>query len=313
MEVSKPDFKSIYVSCLESISVKVIPIQTCPAKPENGTCTTASVHSDSIETTKFRLLSLPIEIRRMIYRYYFHNPLSDWCSKYHLVQGSKYCNIFCLKKCHTQILTVNHQIHDEATDCLYGDTFWHFSFKSFASKTGHKTVDSTFLRGFCSRPEFRFIRKVTIGVMFRTVMKESLRTLENENRLTINRKLLKKICKTLRRAPNLQTVKLLWHDKIDCGDWEKKQTCLSSLAKLQEQVRCDVFLGQESTAVHFPRNPVNTLNRGPSLSIQEELAKAKLNEYLNAVRGEYQASSRHKSSEGLEKTSTQNTIEQSFV
>ena len=311
MEISRPDFKSIHATCIDSSSAKVVPTQKHPAKPENRTCTTASVHLDSIETAKFRLLSLPIELRRMIYRYYFHNPLDSWKSRYRLVHDSKYCNIFCLRKCHTQILSVNHQLHDEAIEFLYGDTAWHFSFNSFASNPAHKTVvHGTFLQRFRSRPGFRFIRNVTIGVMFLTVMKASLRTLENRSRLRINRKLLRKICRTLCRAPNLRTVKLLWHDWIDCRDWEKKQTCLSSLSKLPEEVRCKVFLGRESTAVHFPTNPIDSRL---ALSIQEELAKAKLNEYLKAVRREYQASSQHKSSEGLENTSTQNTIEQSSV
>ena len=310
MEVSKPEFKSIYASCIDFSSAKVIPTQKYPAKTENETCTTASVHLNSIETAKFRLLSLPIELRRMIYRYYFHNPLDSWKSKYHRVQDSKYCNIFCLRKCHTQILSVNHQLHDEAIEFLYGDTTWHFSFNSFASKSAHKIVHGTFLRKFRSRPGFRFIRNVTIGVMFLTVMKASLRKSENRSRLRINRKLLRKICRTLRQASNLQTVKLLWHDWIDSGDWEKKQTCLSSLSKLPEKVGCKVLLGRESTAVHFPENPINSRL---GLSIQEELAKEKLNEYLKAVRREYQASSQHESAEGLEKTSTQNTIEQSSV
>ena len=312
MEISKPDFESLYTTCKDSTSGKVIPAQTCPAKPEKGTCTTASAHLHSIVTAKFRLLSLPIELRRMIYRYYFHNPVDQWRSKYHLVHDSKYCNIFCLRKCHTQILSVNHQIYDEAGEVLYGDTTWHFSFNSFASETAQKTVHGTFLRRFRSRPEFRFIRNVTIGVMFRTVMHPSFRTLENCNRLRINRKLLRKICRTLRRAPNLRTVKLLWHDWINCGDWEKKQTCLSSLFKLPEEVRCTVFLGQEAAAVHFPGYPTDS-RIDLSLSVQEELAKAKLNEYLEAVRREYQASSQHQSPKALEKTSTQNTIDQSSV
>ena len=312
MEMSKPDFESIYASCIDIISGKVIPKQTCPAKPEKGTCTTASAHIHSIVTAKFRLLSLPIELRRMIYRYYFHNPVDQSRSKYHLIHGSKYCNIFCLRKCHTQILSVNHQIYDEAVEVLYGDTTWHFSFNSFVSETARKTVPGTFLRRFRSRPGFRFIRKVTIGVMFRTVMRPSLRTLENCNRLRINRKLLRKICRTLRRAPNLRTVKLLWHDWINCGNLEKKQTCLSSLSKLPEEVRCTVFLGQESAAVYFPGYPTDS-RIDLSLSVQEELAKAKLNEYLEAVRREYQASSQHQSPKALEKTSTQNTIDQSSV
>lgn len=310
MEVFKPDVESIYASCIDSPSPKFVPTQICPAKPENETCKTASVHLHSIETAKFRLLSLPIELRRTIYRFYLHSPLDGRGSKYRLLHDSKYCNIFCLKKWHTQILLVNHQIHDEAIDLLYGDTVWHFSFNSFATKNPHKTVDDTFLREFRSRPEFRFIRHVTIGVMFLTVMKASVRTLENRNRLRINRTLLRKICKMLRQAPNLETVKLLWHDRIDCGDWEKKQTCLSSLAKLPEGVRCQVFLGPEATAVHFRENPI----RGRlDLSIQEEAAKAKLNDHLKAIRREHQASSHHKSPEGLEKTSTQNTIKQSSV
>ena len=310
MDVSEQDVESICATRIDSNSAKVVSPQICLAKPENGKYTTASVHLNSIQTAKFRLLSLPIELRRTIYRYYFHSPLEGWKSNYHLLHESKYCNIFCLKKCHTQILSVNHQIHEEAIEVLYGDTIWHFSFNSFASKTALRTVHDTFLREFRSRPHFRFIRNVTIGVMFRTVMNASFRTLENSNRLRINRKLLRMICEVLCGAPNLRTVKLLWHDKLDCGDWEKKQTCLSSLAKLPEQVRCMIFLGLESKAVHFSESPINSRL---GFSIQEELAKAKLNKYLEASRREYQASSRHKSPEGLEEISTQNTIEKSCV
>ena len=289
-----------------SSSVEVVLKQTYPAKTENGTCTTASVHLNSIETAKFRLLSLPIELRRMIYRHYFHDPLEGWRSSYRRVDESKYCNIYCLKKCHTQILSVNHQIHDEAIEFLYADTLFHFSFNSFVYKTRHKTVDCTFLRGFRSRPGFRFVRHVTIGVMFLGMKSYKSSRSEDRNRLRINRKLLKEISKMLRRAPNLRTVQLLWHDCIGRGDWEEKQTCLSSLAKLPEQVRCEVALGRESMAVHFPDAPGNS---HMSLSIEEELAKEELNEYLEDVREEYQTTSQHKSPEGLENTSTRDIIE----
>lgn len=306
MEVSRPNSKSVYSNCIDSNSAKVISSEICPAKLEEGICTTASVHLDSIKPAKFRLLSLPIELRRMIYRYYFHNPLNTWKSKYRLIQKSKYCNIFCLKKCHTQILSVSHQLYDEAIESLYGDTIWHFSFNSFVSETARKTVRDTFLREFCSRPAFRFIQHISIGVMFLTVMNPSLGTLEDRSRLRINRKLLEKICNMLRRAPNLRTVKVLWHDSIKVGDWEKKQICLRSLAKLPEGVSCKVFLGRESPALHFPEIPISTRL---ALSTDEGLAKAELNEYLEAVRREYQANSPHKSPEGSEGTSTQNAIE----
>ena len=310
MDISKPDVKSIYASRIDSNPAKVLSTQICRAKPENGKYTTASVHLNSIQTAKFRLLSLPIELRRIIYRYYFNSPLDGWKSNYRLLLASEYCNIFCLKKCDTQILWVNHQIYEEAIEVLYGDAVWHFSFNSFESRTAHRTVHGTFLRQFRSRPEFRFIRNVTIGVMFRTVMNVSFRTLENSNRLRINQKLLRKICEVLCGAPKLRTVKLLWHDKVDCEDWEEKQTCLSSLAKLPEHVRCMVFLGQESMAVHFSENSTDSRQ---GFSTQEELAKTNLNKYLEVVRREYQASARHKLPEGLEETSTQNTIEQSCV
>ena len=312
MDIFKPDVESIYMSCIDSSSCKFVPTQICPAKPEaeSITCTTASVQLDSIQTPKFRLLSLPIEIRRTIFRFYLHSPHEGWGSRYRLLHDSKYCNIFCLKKWHTQLLLVNHQVHDEAIDLLYEDTVWHFSFNSFVSKIADETVHDTFLREFRARPEFRLIRHVTIGVMFLNVMKEPFRTLENSNRLRINRKLLRKICKMLREAPNLQTVKLLWHDRIDCGDWEKKRTCLSSVAKLPEGVRCQIFLGPEANAVHSHKNSISSRL---GLSIQEEAAKAKLNDYLKAVRREHQASSHHKSPDGLEKTSTQNTLKQSSV
>ena len=246
----------------------------------------------------------------MIYRHYFHNQLESRSKSYRLVHPSKYCNIYCLKKCHTQILFVNHQIHDEAIEFLYADTVWHFSFNSFGTKIGRKpVVDGTFLRGFRSRPGFRFIRRVTIGVMF--LGNKSFRmTSEDHKRLRLNRKLLKEICEMLRRAPDLRTVKLLWHDSIGCGNWGKKKTCLRSLAKLPERVRCEIALGRESMAVHFPDVPGNG---HMSLSIEEELVKEELNEYLEAVRWEYQTTSQNKSPDGLENTSTQNIIEQSCV
>ena len=300
MDIFKPDVESIYASCIDS-SPKFVLTEICPAKPENAAAS---------QRAKFRLLFLPIEIRRTIYRFCLHSPYDGWGSKYRLLHDSRYCNIFCLQKWHTQLLLVNHQVHDEAIDLLYEDTVWHFSFNSLASTTIHETIHDTFLREFRARPEFRFIRHVTIGVMFLTMIKEPFETLENINRHTINRKLLKKICKMLREAPDLQTVKLLWHDRIDCGDWEKKQTCLSSLAMLPEGVRCQIFLGQEATTVHSHENPIS---RRLGLSIQEQAAKAKLNDYLKAVRREHQASSHHKSPEGLEKTSTQNTLKQSSV
>ena len=291
MDDSQPEVESVNLKCEESM----ISTQSHAAKKQDEICTTASVQLALVQTVKFRLLlSLPIELRRMIYRYYFHSPSELWQGNYRRIQKSEYCNIFCLKTCDTRILSVNHQLLDEAREVLYNDTIWHFSFRSFDSDIAHKYVDDSFLHEFGSRPAFRFMQNVTIGVMFRPVMKDTVTfgALENRNRLRINRKLLRKICRLLRKAPNLRTVKLLWHDQIDYGDWGVKETCLRSLAKLPEKVRCMVFLGDESMAVHYPGSSVNPRI---DLSVQEQAAKAKLNQYLNDVRQRYQAISQHKS------------------
>ena len=288
MEVAEPDVE-LYVSRRpESDSVKAFTIQNSPVKPQHETCATAYVQSFFNETAEFRLFSLPLEVRRNIYHYYFAPTLSRHESRYHLLQADKNCNIYCLTKCPTHILTVNHQLHDEAQEVLYGDTVWHISFNSFAPGTDHNNVSDASLQAFGSRPEFQFIRNVTVGVMFYPVMKAIHRKAERRSRLRVNRSLLRIIRRTLLNASNLRTVKLLWHDVIERRNWEKKQGCLNPLAKLPEKVKCTIFLGPEAVAVHSPQLVTNGRRE---LSDQEHAAKADLNRYLNTIRQQYQASS----------------------
>ena len=287
----------------------------CPkdylAKIEHGICTAASVHHlDSIGMDKFRLLSLPIELRRMIYRYYFHYPFEVWETKYRRIEDSEACDIYCLKRCNTQILRVNHQLHDEAKEVLYSDTIWHFGFNSFDPGTAPIDVDNRFLQAFIARPEFRFIQNVTVGVMFLMgrITDASVKKIEHEKRFSINRKLLSKISKTLIQALNLRTLTVLWHDNINQGNWAEKQLCLKKLARIPEKVRCRVIFGREAPMVHFP-NPSDDKYR-KHLSVQEQAGKTKLNEYLDKVRKKYQTDSQRTSPKGAGEHLALNAVEQ---
>lgn len=287
--------------------------QRSPSEMQHKKCATASVQLDSVQTDEFRFLSLPLELRRMIYDHYFYTPIQIWESRYRLVEADKDCNIYCLTKCHIQLLAVNHQVHDEARNVLYANTIWHFSFnsftaESFTSVTAHKNVSQAFLRGFCSRLEIKFIQHVTVGVMFLTVMKKFYRILENRNRLRLNRKLLKKICESLHQAPSLRTLNVLWHDRIHIGDWETKQDCLRGLDSLPEKVKCTVLLGCESMVLHSPENRSHR-----TLSVQDQAVKANLNRYLATVRQQYQASSQRESLAGSKKMSSKRGIKNPAV
>ncbi len=102
--------------------------------------------------------------------------------------------------------------------------------------------------------------------------------------------LMKHICKKLLKAPNLRTLKVIWHDRIEHGEWKKKRDCLKPLARLPETVQCAVFLGAEAVTVHFPHQP---LYKDPTIpSAQEYAAKADLNRHLKNLREQYQARSR---------------------
>lgn len=293
MEVAEPEVELYASRRPESDSVKAFTIPNSPVKPHHEIFGTASVQPYFDETAEFRLLSLPLEVRRNIYQYYFAPIIIRNESRYHLLQADKNCNIYCLTKCQTQILRVNHQLHDEAQDVLYGDTIWHFSFNSFAPRTDLNTVSDASLQAFGSRPEFQFIRNITIGVMFHPVMKPDHRKSERRLRLRVNQSLLRIIRRTLLNMSNLRTVKLFWHDKIEDRNWEKKQGCLNPLAKLPEKVKCTIFLGSEAAAVHSPQLVTNL----QELSVLEHAAMADLNRYLNTIRQQYQASSGRQSSE----------------
>lgn len=261
-------------------------------------------------TSTFPLLSLPLELRREIYRHYFISTGDPYNTLYHLIEADKNCDIYCLRKCRTQILSVNNQVYLEARDVLYSDTTWHISFNSLNGRPNPGVTSDLSLLAFRSRPEFRFIQNITVGVMFYTAKNTSTWTAEDCERLEVNRTLLKFICKTLIMAPNLLTLKLLWHDRTDHGDWQSKLDCLKALARLPERVKCAVFLGLESTTVHFPHRVIKSRwsvlpQEYPrqSLSAQEQAAKADLNRHLKTVRQQYQARSQRKSPDGLGGTS----------
>ena len=313
MENFQPEVKLVAPTCIKSSSVKALTTQRSPSEMQHKICATASVPLDSIETDEFRFLSLPLELRRMIYGHYFYTPIPICESRYRLVEADKDCNIYWLTKCNTDLLAVNHQVHDEARDVLHANTIWHFSFNSFTTDSlmsvmAHKNVSQAFLLGFRSRLEFQFIQHVTVGVMFLTVMKRCYRTLENRNRLRVNRKLLKKICETLHQAPSLRTLNVLWHDRIHIGDWEMKKDCLRGLDSLPEKVKCTVFLGREAMLLHSPEIWSNRI-----LSVQEQAVKANLNRYLATVRQQYQASSHCESPDRSKKTSSKRAIKNPAV
>lgn len=308
MAIFQPEVKLVAPTCINSSPVRVLTTQRSPSEMQHKKCATASVRLDSIEIDEFPFLSLPLELRRIIYGHYFYTPIQIWESRYRLVEADKDCNIYCLTKCNTDLLAVNHQVHDEARSVLYADTIWHFGFKSFTTDSftsvmANKNVSQAFLQGFRSRLEFQFIQHVTVGVMFLTVMRMCYRTLEDRNRLRLNRKLLKKICEMLHQAPSLRTLNVLWHDRIHIGDWETKQDCLRGLDSLPEKVKCTVFLGHESMALHSPEIWSNRI-----LSEQEQAVKANLNRYLATVRQQYQAYLQRESPVRLKKTSSRRAI-----
>ena len=140
--------------------------------------------------------------------------------------------------------------------------------------------------------------------MFTTDTKTSTWTPEDSHRLKVNRKLLDLICETLLLAPSLLTLKVLWHDRLEHGVFKKKRRCLKALARLPETVKCAVFLGLESSTVHFPHRVIKSRKSvfdGPSrsLSAPEQAAKADLNRHLKTVRQQYQARSQRESPHGL--------------
>lgn len=257
-------------------------------------------------TITFPLLSLPLELRREIYRHYFIPTGGPYDNLYHLIEEDKNCDIYCLRKCRSQILNVNHQVYLEARDVLYSDTTWHISFNSLSGRPHPGTASDLSLLEFQSRPEFQFIQNITVGVMFYTAKNTSTWTAEDCQRLEVNRTLLRFICEILLMAPNLLTLKLLWHDRVDHGDWKSKLDCLKALARVPERVKCAVFLGLEAPIVHFPHRVIKAgLSVLPPeyprrLSAQEQAAKADLNQHLKTFRQQYQARSQRNSPHGFE-------------
>ncbi len=114
----------------------------------------------------FRLFSLPLELRQQIYGYYFVSTLDSHSTKYHPIEIDKNCNIYCLRKCHTKILTVNRQLYCEARDVLYSETTWHISFNSLNGRPDPEIASTASLQAFRSRPEFGLIKNITVGIMF---------------------------------------------------------------------------------------------------------------------------------------------------
>ncbi len=290
----------------------------------------ASEQAHSEETAEFRLLSLPLEIRRNIYQYHFACIINEdniYKSRYRLIRAGKNCNIYCLNECQTQILAVNRQLYVEAGEVLYGGTIWHISFNSFGPDTDVTSVSDASLRAFRSRPEFHLIRNITIGVMFLTVLPEndsaidpsitswaeysSKRIARDDTRLRLNRELLKVICEILLEAPNLQTLKLLWHDDLEHGISEKKRDCLGELAPLPERVKCTIFMGVEAAEVHPLRYPVRKSDKRRTPTVKEYAIKAELNQYLSTVRQQFQRSQRE--SPDSSETASLTAIEQSLV
>ena len=248
----------------------------------------------------FSLLSLPPEIRRIIYAHYFACRVQRLDPRYYILETDPCCSIYSLKKCHSQILTVSRQLYYEAREVLYRDAIWHLSFKALSFAFDPRYVGDASLQAFRSRPEFRCIRNISVGVMFQPTWKMMSPTSEEEKRmrLKVSRRLLRLISHTLFGAVNLRTVKLLWHDRVGQGDWQKKRDCLKALARLPEKVRCTVHWGSEAAALHSPE-----FFGKEDLSIQEHAAKADLNQFLKIVREQFQARSRPKSVTGLENNS----------
>ena len=284
-DFAQPGVEPAVHSAIESHSVSAITTKNPTAESQHAISSTVLVQSCHGETGNFRFLALPLELRREIYHYYFVTIFKDFKSIYHLIEKDKNCNIYCLTQCGTQILTVNRQIHSEAQDILYSDSTWHFSFNSLAAKKYPEVASNASLQAFHSRPEFRLIQHITVGVMFHVASDKAGWTSENTIRLEVNRKLLNFICETLLQAPKLLSLKLLWHDRFEHGHLEEKRDCLAALARLPETVKCSIFLGSEASIVH-------NLHRSPtaeSPSAQDYAVKADLNRYLKKVREQHQA------------------------
>ena len=297
--LSRPGAEPKIHSTTEINSVSAFTTKDAPLKLVFSTVPVTSTMKREGEH-RFPLLSLPLELRREVYRHYFiSSTTTNFSSAYHLVQAGKHCNLYCLRKCHTEILTANRQIYSEARDVLYGITIWHISFKALHWTMIPDPASDASLQAFRSRPEFQLVQHITVGVMFNTNTEMSVWTSIDTHRLKINRELLQFICETLIQAPKLLTLQLLWHDRIEHGDWEEKRHCLTALARLPERVKCTVFLGVESGTVHYRGSFEVRL----SLSAQEQAAKADLNRHLQTVRQQYQASSRCKTTSGIENTS----------
>lgn len=315
-ELSQPGAEPEIPSTTESYSVSAFTAKHSPLKLQHGIVSPVPVQSYFKETGEFPLLFLPLELRREIYRHYFIFTTTEHTSIYHLIQTDRSCNVHCLRKCRTSILTVNRQIYAEARDSLYNNTIWHISFNSLHRPGSSNSASDAALQAFRSQPEFQFIRHITVGLMFNTRMTISVWKSEDSDRLKINRELMDYIVEALLHAPSLLTLKLLWHDRIEHGDWGEKRDCLTALATLPETVKCMVFMGAESGIVH-PRQGVQDYKSifadgQKSLSAQEAAAKADLNRHLQTVRQQHQARSRFESPNGLQNTSP-SIIEQSSV
>lgn len=259
-------------------------------------------------TKTFDLLSLPLELRREIYHHCFVPIENPYGSSYRRIEADTYCKIYYLNTCRTSILTVNRQVYLEARDVLYRDTTWHITLDCLNDWPNPDIFGDFSLRAFRSRPEFQFIRDVTIGVMINTYTNTTTLTPEDSQRLHSNRKLLDLVCETLLLAPELLTLRLIWHDRIEHGVLEKKLDCLQALAKIPETVKCAVFLGSEAMTVHFPHRYSKEFKarwrklaqESPrQLSTQEEEAKADLNHHLKTVRQQCQARPRREPLDGL--------------
>lgn len=140
------------------------------------------------EAGEFRFLSLPLELRRKVYRHYFISTYHGLNDLYRLVQRDTHCNIYCLRECRIDILTVNRQLYSEARDVLYSDTTCHIGFSSSHRTKIPAIASGVSLRAFRSRPEFRLIQNITVGIMFVCKSEDYCRRLE------LNRRLLEIIC-----------------------------------------------------------------------------------------------------------------------
>ena len=131
LKISHPEADFVNISGMESTSVKTFtPHEIAP----NASCTVASEQARLEKPGEFRLLSLPLELRRNIYSHYFVCKINSYDSRYRLVRAGKNCNIYCLRKRQTRLLAMNRQLYIEAREVLYGETIWHISFNSFGPR-----------------------------------------------------------------------------------------------------------------------------------------------------------------------------------